>query len=549
MSFPSAAYRSTITPHKRLPQMDPESRRCLFAMCTHAHPKIGCNVDPTDPTDQIVLKEKPPVQSYVCTPRRCVPQVPQEIIDAIVDNVDDVASFKACALVCWAFVPISRTHIFRAISLDMLNDAPHRFYALLRRSPYIALYVKDLTIFRSHDTSLWMQPGSPLPQVLSLLPHIVRLSIFGCWGDWHDVPPLLASALLRVLACGKLERLHILTAANVPVALLHSALQVRVLSLFHVSLDPRDDPRRLHAPPPGAAPAFLNLSLDSKVGKILEHVGPTRLTHVRRLALNPIPNSVNSAANMARVLSAVEGTLERLDIQVHESHFEPIDTSRLTALRTFQLHVILAERPALPHTPPPSSAAPVSSAPSSPTPSSPHSSPSPPPQSEFTFAPTAAPLIPPFLPLILARLRAANPLLTSLTIVLHVPAVSGPALCARDVRLLREVDAVLFGGAGREGADEGDSGRRGSGVALRSLHVRVVPEASPPTLLPPYAAFVRAHLPRAARACGAHAHWRGDARADGEERGLRVETGYRVRGAAVMPLLPYTSVWPHRPRK
>jgi hypothetical protein len=79
----------------------------------------------------------------------------------------------------------------------------------------------------------------------------------------------------------------------------------------------------------------LNLSLDSKVGKMLEYMAGsdssssssssrgnsspktknTALTsnyfsRVRRLALNPIPNSAGSAQNFARVLRAVEGTLE-----------------------------------------------------------------------------------------------------------------------------------------------------------------------------------------------------------------------------------------------
>jgi hypothetical protein len=36
---------------------------------------------------------------------------------------------------------------------------------------------------------------------------------------------------------------------------------------------------------------------------------------VRRLALNPIPNSAGSAQNFTRALRAVEGTLKRLEVQ------------------------------------------------------------------------------------------------------------------------------------------------------------------------------------------------------------------------------------------
>lgn len=130
---------------------------------------------------------------------------------------------------------------------------------------------------------------------------------------------------------------------------------------------------------------------------------------------------------------------------------------------------------------------------------------------------------------------------------------------------------------------------------LRAARWRVHPEAAPPSVVPPYAAWVRAGLPRmAARVvppldaaclsadapCGAGGAagegmggegegmggegMRGGG--EGEEGGeedraawddgaaagaavLRVEQVYRGRGAAVMPLLPYTSVWPHRPKR
>jgi hypothetical protein len=292
-------------------------------MCTHAEPNVGCIVDPID---SIALKEVPQRRQYVCkSPFRYVPQVPQEIIDMIVDNVEDISSFKACSLVCWAFVPISRTHIFHTVSLDMLNNAPHKLYAMLMRSPYIALYVRDLTIYRASDTDLWMEQGSPLPAVLAILEHVTRFSIFGCWGDWANVPPRLAAAILRTASLPRLDRLHILTVDNVPPALLQCALAAPVFSLFHVALDPRADPRAMRAALATAAPTCINLSLDRKVGRILEqiHAGAAAdalpvFANVRHAALNPIPNSPHSWGLLQRMLAAIESTLERLDVQIHE---------------------------------------------------------------------------------------------------------------------------------------------------------------------------------------------------------------------------------------
>ncbi|KAJ7653093.1 hypothetical protein DFH06DRAFT_1330496 [Mycena polygramma] len=453
-------------------------------MCTHL-PQPGYIVDPIE---TIRLKSPPPkAQSYVCTPStpyRFVPQLPQEIIDAIVDNIEDLASFKACSLVCWAFVPASRIHIFRDISLDMVNDMPHKLHAMLLRSPQIALYVRDLTIYRSHDPKLWMLPGSPLPAVLSMLPHIKRFSIFACWGEWMDAPAPLRAAILRVVTRGTLDRLHVLTAFNLPAAFLRGAMSVRVLSLYHCSLNPSDNPRLLRLPPTGpvTAPEYLNLSLDTKVGKMLDQLlGSAYLSNVRRLAVNPIPNSTNSPPIFAKALGAVETSLERLDIQWHECHFQQFyesrfDMSRLTRMRTLQLHIIMEQSDTL---------------------------------------------IPAYLPLAIADTRRANPHITHLTFVLHLPAIAGSTIpapsalaCARALHLL---DAE-FSATDKPGFED-----------LAEVHWRITPECSPPQLVPDYVPFFEAHLPRT-----------------GARGILSVEQGFRMWGDAIMPLLPYTSVWPHR---
>ncbi|KAF8217999.1 hypothetical protein K438DRAFT_16315 [Mycena galopus ATCC 62051] len=306
------------------------AKGCLFALCNHS---LGC-VD-------VALKSTPlkPQNYVVCTPYRYVPRVPQEIIDLIVDNIEEMASFHACSLVCWAFVPACRKRIFRDVCFGMASDAPNRLHEILLRSPRIALYIEDVTIHRPHDPNFWIPAGSPLPTLLSMLPNISRFSLFGCWGDWLHVPPAFAAAILRVISSGKLDRLHVLTVANAPAVFLRSALSLRVVSFFYVGWDPAEKTHRLpQAPSEVAAPVgpeFLNLSLDTKLGRVLDFMqafGSNYFANVRRLAVNPIPNSANSAQNFARVLSAVQSTLERLEIQWHERMWTPPSFFHLCSL-------------------------------------------------------------------------------------------------------------------------------------------------------------------------------------------------------------------------
>ncbi|KAJ7171145.1 hypothetical protein C8R46DRAFT_1190586 [Mycena filopes] len=489
-------------------------RRCLFAMCTHTLPQLDCILDPVEP---IVLKTP---QIYICTPYRYVPQVPQEIIDHIVDNIEDMDSFKACSLVCWAFVPASRTHIFREVAVDMLRGAPRKLHTMLLRSPQIILYIKDLTIYRTTGPE-WGEPDSPLPAVISMLSHVKRLSIFGCWGDWRDQSPAQAAALQRVISSGRLERLHILTCSKVPIAVLQSALSIPVLSLLHVGVDSQDDPRILQLPrdASAASPETLSLSASTDIAQILEHIrapNSTYLSKVRRVALNPLTNASKNPQVIAGVLSAVETTLERFDLQVHQFHFKAFDTSRLTHLRTVQLSIIMDEL--------------------------------------YT-------LIPDFLPRTLTRLRIANPLLEHLVLIMHLPAPSPSpstpgapsanvvaptplptpaalaATASRTAADLAVMDAEFGGASDGHGDDDGGVGVGfGAGdsegfPALKSVHWRVVVEAAPPMLVPDYAAFLAAHLPRA-RARGV----------------LSVEQTTRKLETAIMPHLPGLNLWPHRPK-
>jgi hypothetical protein len=138
--------------------------------------------------------------------------------------VETHAHARDASRVVQAFVPASVTCIF--ICIDLAGSM--RFWDLR-----FALYIRDVTIFRSDDATLrfWMEPAwSPLRAVLSVLSYFECFSILG--------------------------------------------------SLWSFSARWTSSTSSLHPSP--------------------------RLDTLRRLALKSIPNGVNNAINLAKVLSAVE---------------------------------------------------------------------------------------------------------------------------------------------------------------------------------------------------------------------------------------------------
>ncbi|KAJ7841541.1 hypothetical protein B0H13DRAFT_2676759 [Mycena leptocephala] len=152
---------------------------------------------------------------------------------------------------------------------------------------HLVLCIRDVIIFWSHDTTLGSGCSQPAPSP--------SLHAFLCRE--------LLDIRLCVIFFSTLDRQYTLTMLNMLAALrqVNSALSVHVPSLFHCTVNP-------------------------SVSKIIDYIvspGSTHVAAVRHLALKPIPNSANSAPNLAKVFGTVESTLERLEVQVHYSSLAP----------------------------------------------------------------------------------------------------------------------------------------------------------------------------------------------------------------------------------
>lgn len=87
-------------------------------------------------------------------------RVPQELVDAILNELDDddnVPALRNCGLVCHNWLPSARSHLFRDITLDYeIPSETTDALEILKSSPEIALAIRSFEIAGDHraDSSL-----------------------------------------------------------------------------------------------------------------------------------------------------------------------------------------------------------------------------------------------------------------------------------------------------------------------------------------------------------------------------------------------------------
>lgn len=247
---------------------------------------------------------------------------PQELFDAIIDEVHDTSSLKACALVATTFTTPCQRNIFRALYIyrksssgsqpgrgPSLKDAAVLFTA----SPHLGAYVRDLTV-EMPDTVPKLDAWNV---VLRSVQNIERLVVSG-----KPVTITLHgafSALLDSLALPSLGRLHLVNTRRIPSALLLAATSVPVVSFYRVTVDPREDPQissQLHSLPSATRLRHLILT-DAGTAvlptyEFLLHPRDSPYTsHIERLEVRMDPHSRGFDQ---RILAACAATMKYLVI-------------------------------------------------------------------------------------------------------------------------------------------------------------------------------------------------------------------------------------------
>lgn len=194
------------------------------------------------------------------------PRLPIELIEAIIDELDDETTLRACALVSRTFVYRSQSHLFRTIDLDCNRRGTRkryhdRFHRLLRAKPHLGMYVRVLRLgddseddfdgrrgddygegggfFGGNGTNGgWILRSKTLPQTLQMLPRLegFSLSFNSEMINWKAIQPETRAAIGRLFRLPTLQAVSLEFISDFPVQLLLSLIRLRYLGLSCVEV-------------------------------------------------------------------------------------------------------------------------------------------------------------------------------------------------------------------------------------------------------------------------------------------------------------------------
>ncbi|KAJ7456035.1 hypothetical protein B0H11DRAFT_2066641 [Mycena galericulata] len=161
--------------------------------------------------------------------------LPQELVDVVIDNVDLPEDLKALALVSRPFVAGTQARIFRHLTLssDTGGDGLFmikrpgtlsRLSAILSQSPHLGAYVRDLHInldLGKSDVHVLLAP------TLQLLTRVSRTAITynrGCHWSWSSWTDEMRAALIDLLCLPTMRSLALVRCTDVPATIIRHAM-------------------------------------------------------------------------------------------------------------------------------------------------------------------------------------------------------------------------------------------------------------------------------------------------------------------------------------
>ncbi|KAJ7032039.1 hypothetical protein C8F04DRAFT_671817 [Mycena alexandri] len=234
--------------------------------------------------------------------------LPQELVDAIIDQVDEVTTVKSCTLVSGPFLSSAQRKLFRVarILAGRRNLSLADYSHFLSESPHIASYIRDLDI-RAHP----MTEPAALIHILAVVRNVECFTL-----TIVEMPknnPAFTAALLDCVCRPTLRRLHLLYMQGVPSTILSAAMAVPAVSFWHISMDATEE-----LPQSDFTPRIRQLSLLNSGSAVLDICNfllhPRKLLYTTHIEYVQIRMDPDSASYDHRFLSACARTLKFLAI-------------------------------------------------------------------------------------------------------------------------------------------------------------------------------------------------------------------------------------------
>ena len=127
-------------------------------------------------------------------------EIEESILDLLAEDDKGHSALKTCSLVCHAFLPICRKHIFGSIVLTYHQLASPPFGRLLRETPEIADYIRKLELELNYNIRFADSTALSIQESLKQISRLEFLTIphkNGWTFDWSNNP--IRPALLHLL--------------------------------------------------------------------------------------------------------------------------------------------------------------------------------------------------------------------------------------------------------------------------------------------------------------------------------------------------------------
>jgi len=258
------------------------------------------------------------------------PELPPEIIAAIVNQLHDRSSLEACSLVSLSFLFPSQSQLFREVNLETQSSCMSRrtayinFHNWLFDNPHLGVHVQSLHLGDDNqddfhwdlDESWILERESTLSQTLSLLPRLQNFSLtFNSEiVDWTRIPRHTRSAFLLLFQLPALKAVSLNNISSLPSNDVLPLLNMERLALSFVEIQDTGRPIKIDEHQQSSSHLFLYLQgvSASTITAVTDALSKITSKNVHTLSIAPTFNSSVSGSihavnsNLAAEVTALE---------------------------------------------------------------------------------------------------------------------------------------------------------------------------------------------------------------------------------------------------